>query len=63
MKKTLKITAKNFYDSAWVNVIVLDKNKFVMPFLYRTKQEALNDYPSLVKKDNRKTVKVMLVEF
>lgn len=62
-KARISLTAKAFYDPAWVNVIVLDKHKLVMPFLYRTKKEALKDYPSLVKKENRKTVKVSLVEF
>lgn len=62
-KEVISITAKNFYDSAWINVIVIDGEKLVLNCLHPTKKDALKSYPRLVKKENRKIVKVMLVEF
>ena len=59
----ITIKVKNFYGDAWVNVVVVSPDNFyVMDKIYKTKKDAVKDFPCMVDKKNKKTVKVWLVE-
>jgi hypothetical protein len=60
--KPIKLTVKNIYGSAWVNVVCLAKEAYVLSEMFNTKKEASSKYPSLVNNKYKKTVKVWLVE-
>ena len=59
----ISIKVKNFYGDAWVNVVKTNPADFyVFNKLHFSKQEAVKEFPAVVKKEVRKTVKVWLVE-
>ena len=61
--KPITIKVKNFYGDAWINVVQNAPNDFyVFNKLHFSKQEAVKEFPALVNKECRKTVKVWLVE-
>lgn len=61
----LKITAKNFYGNAWINVIEFGSTlkPIVIEKFYKTKKAAKEAYPAMVDRKFQRIVKVMLVEF
>ena len=62
-KKPITIKVKNFYGDAWINVVQNAYMDFyVFNKLHFSKQEAVKEFPAVVKKECRKTVKVWLVE-
>lgn len=61
-KKPITIKVKNFYGEAWVNVVDNGTQRYVMDKMYMSKSNAEKNYPALVRKEFRKTVKVWLVE-
>lgn len=59
----ISIKVKNFYGDAWLNVVQNAPNDFyVLNKFFFSKEEAVKDFPAIVKKECRKTVKVWLVE-
>ena len=65
IKKMTPITikVKNFYGDSWINVVKNAPNDFyVFNKLHFSKEEAVKEFPAVVKKECRKTVKVWLVE-
>jgi len=62
-KTPISIKVKNFYGDAWLNVVQNAPNDFyVFNKLHFSKQEAVKEFPAVVDKAKRKTVKVWLVE-
>lgn len=61
-KKLITIDVERFYGTAWINVVRGDEGHYILNKLYRTKQDAKDHYPAMVKSECRKVVKVCLVE-
>jgi hypothetical protein len=60
--KPIKITVKNFYGEAWINVVCLANEAYALGELFKTKKDASLKYPSLIDNKYKKIVKVWLVE-